>query len=111
MWVAPSKSRAKVRKTIKSVYGIARPITQRGRGSEPWTFLVDADPPNAKTMRLRKSLGVSAKEDVWIELALYPNEVAMKKTSDRYGVIQVWRELLRVSIGSYPKEREAMTRH
>lgn len=79
MWVGLRKNRQQLRRTLKRVYNIARPITQHGGGSGPWLFIVNRDSANPKTIRLRKMLGVNSKEDVWLELAFYPNKAEMKK--------------------------------
>src|SRR5262245_15751196 len=78
-WVALSRERLRLRRLLRRVYGIARPITQRGGGSGPWVFLVRPDPVKAKSARLRAVLGLNSQEDLWIEIAFYPSSASMKK--------------------------------
>lgn len=58
-----------------------------GGGSGPWVFLVDPDPPNRRTQRLRGILGLRPNEDLWVELAFYPNKGRMKNTIRR-----IWKQ-------------------
>lgn len=49
--------------------------------------MVERDPPKPKTPRLRSSLGLKPQEDLWIELAFYPNKIRMKKIIRR-----IWKQ-------------------
>lgn len=87
LWVALRKDRARMSRITRSLYRVARRITQDGGASGPWLFLVDQDPPNPKTRRLRKSLGLKPHEDLWMELVFYPNRVRMKTI-----IKQIWKQ-------------------
>jgi hypothetical protein len=60
------------------MYAVARRITLEGGGSGPWVFLVDPDPKNVKTARLRTIMGLRPEEDLWLELVFYPNRARMR---------------------------------
>ena len=49
--------------------------------------MVDRDPPRPKTPRLRSLLGLKPQEDLWMELASYPNKALMKKIIRR-----IWKQ-------------------
>lgn len=87
LWVALRKDRARMSRITRSVYRVAGRITKGGGGNGPWLFLVDKDPPNPKTPRLRTILGLKPNEDLWIELAFYPSRVEMKKI-----IRQIWKQ-------------------
>jgi hypothetical protein len=87
LWVALRKDRARLGRTLRKLYGIAGRITEDGGGSGPWLFLVDPDSSNPKTARLRTILGLRPKEDLWVELAFYPNRVRMRSIIRR-----VWKQ-------------------
>ena len=73
------KDRARMRQITRKIYRIARQFTEDEGGSGPRVFLVEQDPPSPKTARLRSILGLRPQEDLWVELAFYPNKVRMKK--------------------------------
>ena len=79
LWVASRKDRARIRDVTRKVYSVARRVTESEGGSGPRVFLVDQDPPRPKTPRLRGLFGLRSHEDLWVELAFYPNKVRMKK--------------------------------
>ena len=83
LWVALRKDRTQVSRILRKLYGVARRLTQDGGGSGPWVFLVDPDPTNPKTARLRTILGLRPEEDLWLELVFYPNRVRMRNIIQR----------------------------
>jgi hypothetical protein len=86
LFVSLRKDRARVQRVVKKLYTVARPLTEEGGGAGPWTYLVDPDPPDAPTRRLRETLGLRPDEDLWIELVFYPDRAAMR------GIIRrIWR--------------------
>src|SRR5215467_657207 len=78
LWVALRKNRVRVSRILRDLYGVARRVTQNEGGSGPWVFIVDPDPANPKTARLRIILGLRSEEDLWMELAFYPNKNRMR---------------------------------
>jgi hypothetical protein len=86
LFVSLRKDRARVRRVVRKLYAVARPVTEEGGGAGPWTYLVDPDPPDPPTRRLRATLGLRPDEDLWIELAFYPNRLAMRRIIRR-----IWR--------------------
>lgn len=78
LWVALRKDRARMRVVTRRIYRIARQVTESEGGSGPRVFLVDLDPPRPKTPRLRSLFGLRPHEDLWVEMAFYPNKVRMK---------------------------------
>jgi len=86
LFVSLRKDRARVRRALGSIYAVARPVTEQGGGAGPWVYLVDPDPPETPTRRLRATLDLRADEDLWIELAFYPDRAAMRKIIKR-----IWR--------------------
>jgi hypothetical protein len=78
LWVALRKDRTRLSRILRRTYKVARRITQGGGGNGPWVFLIDQDPMNAKTTRLRTILGLRTEEDLWLELVFYPNRVSMR---------------------------------
>ena len=96
MWVALRKDRARLGRTLRKIYGIAGRITDDGGGSGPWLYLVDPDPSNPKTARLRAILGLRPNEDLWMELVFYPNRARMRSIIRR-----VWKQPgVRVNAGA-----------
>lgn len=86
LWVALRKDRTRINRILRKTYRIARRITLDGGGSGPWAFLIDQDPPHPKTPRLRTVLGLKPEEDLWVELAYYPNKVRMRNI-----IRQIWK--------------------
>ena len=86
LWVALRKDRARMRVVTRKIYGVARRVTESEGGSGPRVFLVDQDPPKPKTPRLRNLLGLRPQEDLWVEMAFYPNKIRMKKI-----IRKIWR--------------------
>lgn len=81
------KDRARMRQITRKIYGIAQQITENEGGSGPRVFLVEQDPPNPKTPRLRNILGLRPQEDLWVELTFYPDTIRMK------GIIRkIWKQ-------------------
>ena len=78
LWVSLRRDRRRVSAILTRVYNIARRITEQGGGSGPWTFLVDPDPPNPHSDRLRRILGLRPDEDLWVELTFYPTKSSMR---------------------------------
>lgn len=68
-----------MRRITRKVYRIARQVTEDEGGIGPRVFLVEQDPPSPKTPRLRSIFGLRPQEDLWVELAFYPNKVRMKR--------------------------------
>jgi hypothetical protein len=87
LWVTRRKDRTRARQLIRKSYTVARRITLEGGGSGPWLFLIDPDPANAKTVRLRATLGLRPAEDLWLELVFYPNRVRLRSIIRR-----IWKE-------------------
>ena len=87
IWVSNRKDRRRMRAATSGAYQSARRITQSSGGSGPWIFLVDQDPPDAKSPRLRKILGVQPKEDLWAEIVFYPNRRLMKTI-----IARIWKD-------------------
>jgi len=83
LFVSLRRDRARVRRVLKSVYAVARPVTQEGGGAGPWVYLVDRDPLVTPTQRLRATLDLQPDEDLWIEVAFYRDRAAMRKTIKR----------------------------
>ena len=86
LFVSLRKDRARIRRVLTKLYAVARPVTEEGGGTGPWVYLVDPDPPDTPTQRLRATLDLRPDEDLWIELAFYPDRVAMRKIIQR-----IWR--------------------
>jgi hypothetical protein len=78
LWVALRKDRTQLSRILRRLYKVARRITQAGGGNGPWVFLVDQDPMNTKTARLRTIMGLRPEEDLWLELVFYPNRGSMR---------------------------------
>lgn len=74
-----------MRGLLRKVYRIARRITHDGGGFGPWVFLADPDPRTTRTVRLRRLLGLKPEEDLWVELAFYPNKTRMRSI-----IRQIW---------------------
>lgn len=87
LWVSLRKDRARTRQIIRRVYRIARQVTEDEGGNGPRVFLVEQDPPSPKTPRLRSLLGLRPQEDLWVEMAFYPNQVRMKKI-----IRKIWKQ-------------------
>lgn len=87
LWVALRRDRAQMRQITRKIYRIARQFTEDEGGSGPRVFLVEQDPPNPKTPRLRSILGLRPQEDLWVELTSYPNKVRMKRI-----IRKIWKE-------------------
>ena len=83
LFVSLRKDRARIRRVLRSIYAVARPVTGEGGGAGPWVYLVDPDPPATPTRRLRAALDLRPDEDLWIELAFYPDRAAMRKIIKR----------------------------
>jgi hypothetical protein len=83
VFVSLRKDRARIRRVLRSVYALARPVTEEGGGAGPWACLVDPDPPDPPTRRLRATLELRPDEDLWVELAYYPDRAAMRKIIKR----------------------------
>lgn len=77
-WVAHRKHRPQLSRCLRKTYEIARSITQAKGGSGPCVFIVDHDPRHSKTQRLRKTLGLSRDEELWVELTFYPSKTRMR---------------------------------
>ena len=75
-----------MRKLLRNVYRIARKITHGGGGFGPWVFLADPDPKKTSTVRLRRLLGLKPEEDLWVELAFYPDKTRMRSI-----IRQIWK--------------------
>jgi hypothetical protein len=86
LWVARRRNQARLSRLLRRIYRVARRITEEGGGSGPWVYLVDPDPANARTTRLRILLGLRPDEDLWIELVYYPSRVRMRKI-----IAQIWK--------------------
>lgn len=86
LWVAKRKDRAMMRKSLRNVYRIARKITHDGGGFGPWVFLADPDTKKTGTVRLRRLLGLKSEEDLWVELAFYPNKTSMRRI-----IQEIWK--------------------
>jgi len=86
LWVARRRNRARLSRLLQRIYRVARRITEEGGGSGPWVYLVDPDPANARTTRLRILLGLRPDEDLWIELVYYPSRVRMRQI-----IAQIWK--------------------
>ena len=78
LFVGLRKGRDRIRRVLERVYAVARPLTEEGGGVGPWVYLVDRDPPTTPTRRLRATLDLQPDEDLWIELAFYPDRAAMR---------------------------------
>ena len=87
LWVALRRDRARMRQITRKIYRIARQFTEDEGGSGPRVFLVEQDPPNPKTPRLRSILGLRPQEDLWVELTSYPNKVHMKRI-----IRKIWKQ-------------------
>lgn len=87
LWVTRRKDRPRSSRILRRTYTVARRITQDGGGSGPWVFLVDPDPPNPKTRRLRALLALRPDEDLWVELVFYPNRVRARNIIRR-----IWKD-------------------
>ena len=83
LWVALRKNRKQLSRILRKIYGVARRVTEDEGGSGPWVFIVDPDPPNPKTPRLRSVLGLKRNEELWVELAFYPSKVRMRNIISR----------------------------
>lgn len=83
VWVALRRDRARVSRILRKIYAVARRITHDGEGSGPWVNLVEPDPANVRTARLRTILGLRPDEDLWVELAFYPSTVRMRRIIKR----------------------------
>ena len=77
--VSLRKNREAFRKTAEAVYRRGRRTTQDGGGRGPWIFLAYEDAPTIKPLRMKRTLDVSLDEDLWVELAFYPNRPSMMK--------------------------------
>jgi hypothetical protein len=77
--ISPRKNREAFRKAADVVYHRGRRTTQDGGGRGPWIFLAYEDAPTVKSLRMKRALGVRLDEDLWIELAFYPNRANMMK--------------------------------
>ena len=78
LWVSLRKNRARVGRALRKLYRVARSITTSRGGDGPWLFLVQPDPTTTKTARLRSILALRPEEDLWVELAFYPNHSLMR---------------------------------
>ena len=87
IWVSPSKNRAQMKRALRTVYALARPLTRKGGGNGPWVYLVNSDQVKSRTPRLGKILGVRADEDLWIELAFYADKLGMRRI-----IQQIWKQ-------------------
>ena len=76
-----------MKQITRKIYRIARQVTEDEGGSGPRVFLVEHDPPNPKTPRLRTILGLRPQEDLWVELTSYPNKVSMKRI-----IRKIWKQ-------------------
>ena len=68
-----------MRKAAHAVYHHARQATRDGGGNGPWVFLAYKDAPTVKSLRMKALLEVRLDEDLWVELASYPNRPSMMK--------------------------------
>jgi hypothetical protein len=87
LWVTLRKDRTRASRNLRRAYSVARRITQDRGGSGPWVFLVDADPPDPKTARLRTTLALRPGEDLWVELVFYPSKVRGRNI-----IRQIWKD-------------------
>ncbi len=79
LFVSPRKNRVALRKAAEAVYHHGRHITQDGGGNGPWVFLAYEDAPTVKSLRMKRILDVNSDEDLWVELAFYPDRPSMMK--------------------------------
>jgi hypothetical protein len=79
LFVSPRRTREAFRKAAEAVYHHDRRTTQDGGGRGPWLFLAYEDAPTVKSLRMKRTLDVSLDEDLWVELAFYPNRPSMMK--------------------------------
>ena len=79
LFVSPLKNREALRKAAEAVYHHGRRITQDGGGNGPWIFLAYEDAPTVKSLRMKGILDVNLDEDLWVELAFYPDRPSMMK--------------------------------
>ncbi|HXW67536.1 MAG TPA: hypothetical protein VEL82_06660 [Thermoplasmata archaeon] len=74
LFVTARRDRERVRRSCRAAYAAVRPRTARAGGAGPWLYLVT--PPQRRRRapeHVRRSLRVRAGEDLWLELAFYPN--------------------------------------
>lgn len=79
LFVSPRKNREALRKAAEAVYRRGRRTTHDGGGNGPWIFLAYEDAPTVKSLRMKGILDVNLDEDLWVELAFYPNRTSMMK--------------------------------
>ena len=79
LFVSLRKNREAFRKAAEAVYRRGRRTTQDGGGRGPWIFLAYEDAPTIKPLRMKRTLDVGLDEDLWVELAFYPNRPSMMK--------------------------------
>lgn len=87
LWVTHRKDRTRASRLLRKSYEVARRVTQEGGGNGPWLFLIDPDPKEPTTTRLRTTLRLRPDEDLWLELVFYPNRARMRKI-----IRQIWKE-------------------
>jgi hypothetical protein len=73
LYVVPRKHRAAFRASLRSPIRFARSITRAGGGTGPDYYLLDPRRARRGTPQLGAFLFVRPTEDLWVEIAFYPN--------------------------------------
>jgi len=85
-FVTPTAKRSLVQRRMMAVYSIAGVVTKKRGGSGPWAYLLEPKQGRGTSPSIRASFNVRADEDLWAEVAFYPNRSNLRGT-----IHKIWR--------------------
>jgi len=68
---------------MRAVYDIARTTTHERGGSGPWSYLLEPKRGRKSSPSIRTLFNVRPNEDLWAEVAFYPNRSNLRGTINR----------------------------
>jgi len=79
-FATPTAKRRLVLRRLRAVYGIAGAATKVEGGSGPWAYLLEPKRRRPVSPSVRTLFNVRPGEDLWVELAFYPNRSNLRRT-------------------------------
>ena len=74
LFATPRRRRNEVRRRLSAAYDLARRPTHAFGGAGPWVYRITSPARSTRVpadARLRRVLGITSGEDLWVELAFY----------------------------------------